>query len=301
VNSILASGRPWPLFRDAPANHRRVERFGWHGSPEGALRVTEMDGIPLRHLDTHGIPTRYAVRRGSQNLNYEGVTCDKTPANLSRILHCETVVLYTCSSGIQMLNGNKRFNFKITYLLPVLLLSMSFVAHADSIFLQTNAATGGIFADTSRIQAAGVNDTVTLTLNAAPIVSNLYTFLLQPFGGTKTTSSTTLFDDATLIEDNSTPVFSGTFLFSQPLTESVTAGVATFAALQGSQISVPLSNGRFLIITPLADPNIATNNVVTADFQLSSTAAVPEPSSFLFVSAGLTVLAAIIGRRRSHS
>jgi hypothetical protein len=200
-----------------------------------------------------------------------------------------------------MLNGNKRFNLQITYLLPLLLFGMTFVARADSIFLQTNAATGGTFTDTSRIQAAGVNDTVTLTLNAAPIVSTLYTFLLQPFSGTKTTSSTTLFDDVTLIEDNSAVVFTGTFLFSQPLTESVTAGVATFAALQGPPVTVPLSNGHFLIITPLADPNIATNDVVTADFQLSSTLPVPEPSSFLFVAAGLTGLAAIIGRRRNSS
>jgi hypothetical protein len=201
-----------------------------------------------------------------------------------------------------MLKDNKCFHLRINCLLPLLLVSVTLVAHADSIFLQTDAATGGIFTDTSRIQASGTNDFPTLTLDAAPIITTLYTLTLQPFSGTKTTSSTTLFDHVTLVQDNSITVFTGTFSFSQPLTETVTGGVATFAALQGAQITVALTNGRFLKITPLADPDIGANAVVTADFQLSSTAtAVPEPSSFLFLSAGLAGLAAIIERQRSKS
>jgi hypothetical protein len=198
-----------------------------------------------------------------------------------------------------MLKG--KLLFKINYVLPLMLLCVTFVARADSIFLQTDSATGGIFTDTSRIQAAGTNDSLTLTLNAAPIISTLYTVLLQPFGGTKTTSSTTLFDHVTLVQDNSITVFTGTFSFSQPLTETVTGGVATFAASQGPEVTLALTNGHFLEITPLADPNIGANSVVTASFQLTSAAPVPEPSSFLFVSAGLAGLATIFGRRRRKS
>jgi hypothetical protein len=195
-----------------------------------------------------------------------------------------------------MFQSNKR-SYQNTCLLPLLLLGSTLVAHADTMFIQTDAATGGIFVDTSRIQVAGTNDTPTLTLDAAPIISDLYTFLLQPFSGTKTSSSTTIFDHVAIVQDNSITVFNGLFLFSQPVTETVTGGIATFAALQGPQVTLALTNGRFLKITPLANPDIGANPVVKANFQLSSTG-VPEPSSFLFVSAGLAGLAAIVRRRR---
>ena len=178
-----------------------------------------------------------------------------------------------------------------------LFLTLTALANADAMFIQTDAATGGIFADSSRIQAAGANDTPTLTVDGPAVISTLYTLLLQPSGLPKTTSSTTLFDHIALVQENGLTVFVGLFPFSQPLTETVSGGVPTFAALQGPTATLALTNGRFLFITPLANPNIAANAVVQASFQLSSTA--PEPSSTLLIGAGLMVLAAIARRKRA--
>ncbi len=100
-------------------------------------------------------------------------------------------------------------------------------------------------------------------------MSDLYTLLLQPFSGTKTSSTTTLFDHIALVQDNGTTVFSGLFQFSQPLTETVVGGVATFAALAGPTATLALTNGRFLKVTPLANADIAANAKVQASFQLT--------------------------------
>jgi hypothetical protein len=65
------------------------------------------------------------------------------------------------------------------------------------------------------------------------------------------TGSTTFFDQITLVQDNSVTVFSGSFQFSQPFTETVDGAVTTYAALAGPTATLHLSNGLFLNITPL--------------------------------------------------
>jgi hypothetical protein len=184
------------------------------------------------------------------------------------------------------------------FLLAALFVCASFSAHATTVFIQTAAATGGTFTDTSRIQAAGANDSFNITLDGPAVTADLYVLSLQVFTGTKTSSTATLNDQIHVVTLDGVTQFSGLFAFTQPVAESVLAGAATFSASQGPSFTMHLTNGEFLTITPLANLNIATSGQTEALYQLSSTA--PEPSAVLFVGAGLLGLAAF-GRKLRRS
>jgi hypothetical protein len=179
-------------------------------------------------------------------------------------------------------------------------------ANAATMFIQTAAGTGGIFSDTSRIQAAGANDTPTLILDGSPVTSTFFSALVQPFSGTKTSSTTTLIIPIHVVTENSITVFNDptnlAFDITVNLVESVSGGVATFSTTGGAMGSHALTNGQFLEITPLANSNLGTNSTVQAQFQLVSslgTQATPEPGSMLLIGLGLVSLAVMGGRLRN--
>ena len=185
-------------------------------------------------------------------------------------------------------------------LFSTMLLTLS-SARADSMFIQTAAGTGGMFTDTSRVQAAGTNDTPTLTLNI-PAASSFVTALLQPFSGTKTSSTTTLFVNINIVEDNASIVYSASsntpFTVSIPLTETVVAGNATFSTPGGSPSYHILTNGEFLEIQPLANADLSSNSTIQANFSLLSTS--PEPASVMLTALGFAGLV-LFARRRARS
>jgi len=191
-------------------------------------------------------------------------------------------------------------SFPRFFLLASIACATSVFVHGTTVtsFIQLPSEGPLVFTDNSVMNVQGVNDTPTLTLDGAPTVGELYNIALSPTSGTKSNGSVLLHDDVALVQINSVTVFTGSATFSQTFTESVTANVATFAALAGSPFTIHLTNGEYLTITPLANSNLGTNSIVDADFLLTSNLPTPEPASMLFVGSGLFVLAAVAGRLR---
>jgi hypothetical protein len=189
--------------------------------------------------------------------------------------------------------------------LSVGLLALGSIASADSIAVQLGAGslaiTGAGVPDT--VLDTGANTLSNLTLGIAQNVT-FYTPLYNAFC---TTCSGTFSGNLTgaLIVSDSTVNGSGTGNFSQNFTDSIPAagGNHTFTPNASSAISVNLSNGDTLTITPLQGSGVvvatnATNNstTVSATFLLSKTA--PEPSSALLLLAGLPAAGLIFRKSR---
>jgi hypothetical protein len=178
----------------------------------------------------------------------------------------------------------------------LLLACTSVCLSASTSFIQLPSEGPLVFADNSVINVQGVNDTPGLTLGGPATLSELYQIALSPTTGTKSNGSVIVHDDIALVQIDAITEFTGSAPFSQTFTETVSSGVATYAALAGTPFTIHLTNGEFLTITPQADANLGTTPIVNATFLLTST--IPEPSSVLFVGAGLLVLAAVAGKLR---
>jgi hypothetical protein len=186
--------------------------------------------------------------------------------------------------------------------LLLLTLGVSFSATAETLFIQTAASQTPHFPDTSRLVVAGINDEPILTLNGPAVVSELYAITIQETAGTVSNGSENMTDNITLVEDpvsGPNALVTNPFGITQSFTETGSGRSAIFAALAGSTFIVPLTTGRFLLITPLANANLSSNDVVNADFQLLSS--VPEPSSILSVAAALLALISLTRNRRAAS
>jgi hypothetical protein len=183
-------------------------------------------------------------------------------------------------------------------------------AQADTIDVQLGAGTtGALNAGPDVVETVGGNFDYDLTLNV-PTTETFYVPFYEALCTTCSGSVTGTLTSSTINISDSTVFGSGTGAFAQKYSDASSGDVDTFTPLASSPISITLTNGDTLVITPLAGaasaqsaPSLADGTAVSATFLLEKTAAVPEPSGVLPLLSALAAMVFLtakknLGRKR---
>ena len=179
-------------------------------------------------------------------------------------------------------------------------------AHADTINVGLGAGTtGALNAGPDVVETVGGNFIYNLTLGVAA-TETFYTPVYEALCTTCSGTVTGTMTSSTLNIADTTVVGSGTGSFSQQYSDASSGPSHTFTPLLSSAISIALTNGDTLVITPLAGtgstesaPSITNGPAVSATFLLEkTTAAAPEPSSALLLLTGFAAAGFLALRRR---
>lgn len=177
--------------------------------------------------------------------------------------------------------------------------------YADTINVQLGAGTtGALNAGPDVAETVGGNFNFDLTLNV-PETETFYTPVYFALCTSCSGSVTGTLTSPTVNVSDTTVIGSGTGSFSQQYSDASSGSTDTFTPLASPEVSIALSNGDTLVITPLlgmssAETAVSINNgpAVSATFLLENTAAVPEPSGVLPLLFGLGAIVLVAGRKR---